>query len=43
VGSQGDALDSAVAESMIGLFETEVTRRQRPWGLLEAVAFATGC
>ena len=41
VGSQGDAYDNALAESVIGLFKTEVIRRQGPWKTLEAVEFAT--
>jgi len=41
VGSQGDAYDNALAESVIGLFKTEVIRRQGPWRTLEAVEFAT--
>jgi len=41
VGSQGDAYDNALAESVIGLFKTEVIRRHGPWRSLEAVEFAT--
>lgn len=41
VGSQGDAYDNALAESVIGRFKTEVIRRQGPWRHLEAVEFAT--
>ncbi len=41
VGSQGDAYDHALAESVIGLFKTEVIRRKGPWRSLEAVEFAT--
>ncbi len=41
VGSQGDAFDNALAESVIGLFKTEVIRRKGPWRSLEAVEFAT--
>ncbi len=41
VGSQGDAFDNALAESVIGLYKTEVIRRQGPWRSLEAVEFAT--
>jgi transposase InsO family protein len=41
VGSQGDAYDNALAESVIGLFKTEVIRRQGPWRSLEAVELAT--
>jgi len=41
VGSQGDAYDHALAESVIGLFKTEVIQRKGPWRSLEAVEFAT--
>lgn len=41
VGSRGDSYDNALAESVIGLFKTEVIRRQGPWRTLEAVEFAT--
>jgi putative transposase len=41
VGSRGDAYDNALAESVIGLFKTEVIRRLGPWRSLEAVEFAT--
>jgi putative transposase len=41
VGSQGDAFDNALAESVIGLYKTEVIRRRGPWRSLEAVEFAT--
>ena len=41
VGSQGDAFDNALAESVIGLYKTEVIRRRGPWRTLEAVDFAT--
>jgi len=41
VGSRGDAYDNALAESVIGLFKTEVIRRRGPWRNLEAVEFAT--
>jgi transposase InsO family protein len=37
---RGDAYD-ALAESVIGLFKTEVIRRQGPWRHLETVEFAT--
>src|SRR5262249_53224919 len=40
VGSRGDSCDNALAESMIGLFKTEVIRRNGPWRHLEAVEFA---
>jgi len=41
VGSRGDSYDNALAESVIGLFKTEVIRRRGPWRHLEAVEFAT--
>jgi len=41
VGSVGDSYDNALAESIIGLFKTEVIRRRGPWRNLEAVEFAT--
>ena len=41
VGSRGDAYDNALAESVIGLFKTEVIRRQGPWRSVETVEFAT--
>jgi putative transposase len=41
VGSVGDIYDNALAETIIGLFKTEVIRKRRPWRHLEAVEFAT--
>jgi transposase InsO family protein len=41
VGSRGDSYDNALAESVIGLFKTEVIRLNGPWRHLEAVEFAT--
>jgi transposase InsO family protein len=41
VGSAGDSYDNALAESVIGLYKTEVIRRQGPWRHVEAVEFAT--
>jgi transposase InsO family protein len=41
VGSRGDSYDNALAESVIGLFKTEVIRVKGPWRHLEAVEFAT--
>ena len=41
VGSRGDSYDNALAESVIGLFKTEVIRKRGPWRNLEAVEFAT--
>ena len=41
VGSRGDSYDNALAESVIGLFKTEVIRKNGPWRSLEDVEFAT--
>jgi len=41
VGSCGDSYDNALAESVIGLYKTEVIRRRGPWRGLESVEFAT--
>ena len=41
VGSVGDSYDNALAESIKGLYKTEVIRRRGPWRSLEAVEFAT--
>jgi transposase InsO family protein len=41
VGSVGDSYDNALAETVIGLFKTEVIRRCGPWRQAEAVEFAT--
>ena len=41
VGSVGGRYDNALAESIDGLYKTEVIRRRGPWRSLEAVEFAT--
>jgi transposase InsO family protein len=41
VGSVGDSYDNALAESVIGLFKTEVIRHFGPWRNIDAVEFAT--
>ena len=41
VGSVGDSYDNALAETVIGLYKTEVIRRRGPWRHLEAVELAT--
>ena len=41
VGSRDDSYDNALAESVIGLYKTEVIRRRGPWRHAEAVEFAT--
>jgi putative transposase len=40
-GSVGDSYDNALAETVNGLYKTEVIRRRGPWRTLEAVEFAT--
>ena len=41
VGRRGDSYDNALAESVIGLYKTEVIGRRDRWRSLEAVEFAT--
>ena len=41
VGGVGDSYDNALAESVIGLFKTEVIRRRGPWRSVDDVEFAT--
>jgi putative transposase len=41
VGSVGDSYDNALAETIIGLYKTEVIRRNGPWRNIEEVEFAT--
>jgi transposase InsO family protein len=41
VGSVGDSYDNALAETINGLYKTEVIWRRGPWRTLEAVEFAT--
>ena len=41
VGSTGDSYDNALAESVIGLYKTEVIRRRGPWKGIDEVEFAT--
>ena len=41
VGSRGDSYDNAMAESIIGLYKTELIGRRDRWRTLEAVEFAT--
>jgi putative transposase len=41
VGSRGDAYDNALAETINGLFKTELIRKRGPWKTLEDVEFAT--
>ncbi len=41
VGSVGDSYDNALAETIFGLFKTEVIHPNGPWRSLEEVEFAT--
>ena len=41
VGSRGDSYDNAMAESVNGLYKTELVRKQGPWRNLEDLEFAT--
>jgi transposase InsO family protein len=41
VGSVGGSYDNALAETINGLFKTEVIRCRGPWRSLQAVDFAT--
>jgi putative transposase len=41
VGSVGDSYDNALAESIIGLYKTEVIHRRGPWRQLDEVEYAT--
>jgi len=41
VGTVGDSYDNALAESVIGLYKTEVIHRRGPWRNLETVEMAT--
>lgn len=41
VGTVGDSYDNALAETINGLFKTEVISRRGPWRCLEDVEFAT--
>ncbi len=41
VGSVGDSYDNALAESIIGLYKTEVIRHRAPWRTIDTVEYAT--
>ena len=41
VGSRGDSYDNALAESFIGLYKTELIRKDAPWQGWDDVEFAT--
>jgi putative transposase len=40
-GSRGDSYDNALAETIIGLYKTELIRRRGPWKGLDQVEYAT--
>jgi putative transposase len=41
VGSRGDSYDNALAETIIGLYKTELIRRRGPWKSIDEVEYAT--
>ncbi len=41
VGSRGDSYDNALAETIIGLYKTELINKKGPWKSLEQVELAT--
>ena len=41
MGTVGDSFDNALAETVIGLYKTEVIRNRGPWRDIEGVEFAT--
>ncbi len=41
VGSKGDSYDNALAETVVGLYKTELIRRRSPWRTAEQVELAT--
>jgi putative transposase len=41
VGSRGDSYDNALAETIIGLYKTELVRRRGPWKGIDDVEYAT--
>jgi putative transposase len=41
VGNRGDSYDNALAESVIGLYKTELVRNKGPWRGLDDVEIAT--
>jgi putative transposase len=41
VGSRGDSYDNALAETIIGLYKTELIRRRRPWKGIDEIEYAT--
>jgi transposase InsO family protein len=41
VGGRGDSYDNALAETIIGLYKTEVIRHRGPWRTIDMVEYAT--
>jgi len=41
VGSTGDSYDNALAETINGLYKTEVERKKGPWKTIEALEWET--
>jgi putative transposase len=41
VGSRGDSYDNALAETIIGLYKTELIRRRGPWKGIDDLEYAT--
>ncbi len=41
VGSRGDSYDNALAETIIGLYKTELVRRRGPWKGIDDVEYGT--
>jgi putative transposase len=42
IGSKGDSYDNALAETVNGLYKTELIYRQGPWRTMEQLELATG-
>ena len=42
VGSKGDSFDNALAETVNGLYKTELIYRRGPWKTMEQLELATG-
>lgn len=43
VGSVGDSYDNALAETIIGLYKTELIQQQGPWRRVDSVEYPTLC
>ena len=41
MGSRGDSYDNALAETIIGLYKTELVRQRGPWRGIDDVEYAT--